>query len=282
MQRLLPAPHHSASTRIRLLHNHISHKHIFNQAMSTTTPTIQLYTAATPNGYKASITLEELKAAYGLQYNVNALSFAKNEQKERWFLEINPNGRIPAIVDETRDNFKVFESAALMLYLVQHYDPKLKISFDPVKDPKNYSEALQWIFFVHGGVGPMLGQAGHFLRAAPEKIPYGIGRYVNEAKRLFSVLELRLKSRDYLVGDGTGKYSIADINAFPWVRIHAALGIDDEFVAKEYPGINAWLARIEARPAVYEGLGVPTRGKKATKEEQERLAEDVRNWIAQA
>lgn len=249
--------------------------------MATITPKIHLYTAATPNGYKVSILLEELKATYGLEYTTKALNFQTNEQKEPWFLEINPNGRIPAIVDETRGGFNVFETAAITLYLTQHYDPEFKFSFDPVKDANNYSEALQWIFFIHGGVGPMQGQANHFFRYAPEKIPYGINRYINETKRLYSVLELRLKSRDYLAGDGRGKFSIADMNGFPWVRGHAWAGITDVEFAKDYPGVDAWLKRIEARPAVYEGLGVPVRHKKMTKEEEEESAREAQKWILQ-
>ncbi|KAG8988125.1 glutathione S- transferase, nitrogen catabolite repression regulator [Tulasnella sp. JGI-2019a] len=247
--------------------------------MAATVGKIQLYTASTPNGYKVSILLEELKAAYGLDYATKALNFGKNEQKEPWFIEINPNGRIPAIVDDIRDGFKVFETAAITLYLTQHYDPEFKFSFDPVKDANNYSEALQWIFFIHGGVGPMQGQASHFFRYAPEKIPYGINRYIAETKRLYSVLELRLKSRDYLAGDGKGRFSIADINGFPWVRGHAWAGITDEEFAQDYPGVDAWLKRIEARPAVYEGLGVPTRNKKLTKEEEEQYAKEAAKWI---
>ncbi|KAG8996623.1 glutathione S- transferase, nitrogen catabolite repression regulator, partial [Tulasnella sp. JGI-2019a] len=179
------------------------------------TGTIQFFTAPTPNGHKVSVLLEELKATYGLQYTAKSLDFSKSEQKEPWFLKINPNGRIPAITDENRDNFNVFESAAILLYLVQHYDPDFKFMFDPVNDANNYSEALQWIFFTHGGIGPMQGQAAHFFRFAPEKIPYAIDRYITEVKRLYSVLESRLQSRDYLVGDGRGRYSIADMNCFP-------------------------------------------------------------------
>ncbi|KAG8988120.1 glutathione S- transferase, nitrogen catabolite repression regulator [Tulasnella sp. JGI-2019a] len=250
--------------------------------MAGTTGKILLYTAATPNGLKTSILLEELKAAYGLEYTTKTLNFGKNEQKEPWFIDINPNGRIPAIVDETRDNFKVFETAAITLYLTQHYDPEFKFSFDASKDANNYSEALQWIFFIHGGIGPMQGQAGHFFRFASEKIPYGINRYIAETKRLYSVLELRLKSRDYLAGDGKGKFSIADINGFPWVRSHTLIGITEEELAKDYPGVDAWLKRIEARPAVYAGLGVPSRNKKPTKEEQEQYANDAAKWILEA
>jgi len=238
---------------------------------------IKLYTAQTPNGYKVSIFLEELKAAYGLEYEFQSLSFSKNEQKEPWFLKINPNGRIPAITDPNRGNFNVFETAAITLYLAQHYDKEFKFSFDPVNEADSYSEALQWTFFIHGGIGPMQGQANHFFRYAPEKIPYGIKRYHDETRRLYGVLEGRLKDREYLAGPGKGKYSFADINGFPWVRGHGWAGIEN--FDEDFPAVAAWLKRIEERPAVYEGLGVPVRGKKMTKEEEEAAAAEASKWI---
>lgn len=146
-----------------------------------------------------------------------------NEQKEPWFIDtLNPNGRIPVLVDKTRksttgaDGFSIFESAAILLYLSQHYDKDHKLWFDAETQPEHYSEMLQWIFFAHGGVGPMQGQANHFHRAAPEDIPYGKKRYLDETKRLYEVLNIRLNGRDYLAGPGKGVYSIADINVFPW------------------------------------------------------------------
>jgi len=209
-----------------------------------------LYTARTPNGAKPSILLEELKAAYGLDdlYDYQTISLSKKVQKEDWF-KINPNGRIPALVDRSRDNFKVFESSAILLYLVQHYDKDHK--FFP-KDLDQQNEILQWIFFTHGGISPNMGQAFHF-RTAPEKIPYAINRFVDETKRLFNVLEIGLKDREYLVGPGKGTYSIADINAVASVRIHKFLEIDLD----EFPGVKAWVDRINARPAVQAGVNVP-------------------------
>ncbi|KAG9126467.1 glutathione S- transferase, nitrogen catabolite repression regulator [Ceratobasidium sp. 392] len=137
----------------------------------STSNTPLLYTFNTPNGHKTSIFLEELKDAYdGFNYDIQKISFQDNEQKQPWFLKINPNGRIPALVDRSRDGFKVFESAGILLYLAQHYDEENKFSYDPVKDADLYSEQLQWIFFTHGGIGPMQGQANHFYRYAPEKI----------------------------------------------------------------------------------------------------------------
>ncbi|KAF8528854.1 glutathione S-transferase [Hysterangium stoloniferum] len=208
---------------------------------------LQLYTARTPNGFKTTLIAEELKAAYGLDYDYHSIALSKNEQKEDWFIKINPNGRIPALIDHSRNDFQVFESAAIILYLVQHYDKQHKFSFE---DPDYQNEALQWIFFTHGGIGPMMGQANHFKNAAPEKIPYAINRYIEESKRLFGVLEIRLADRDYLVGPGKGTYSIADINAFTWVK----LGTD---YLDSFPGVKAWVERIATRPTVQAALNIP-------------------------
>ncbi|GAB1526244.1 hypothetical protein RhiTH_009411 [Rhizoctonia solani] len=238
-----------------------------------------LYTAGTPNGHKVSIALEELKEAYNFQYEVYKIDFHKTEQKEPWFLKINPNGRIPALVDRSRDNFAVFESAAILLYVAQHYDVERKFSYDPVIDPDLYSEQLQWLFFTHGGIGPMQGQAGHFYRYAVEKIPYAINRYINETKRLYSVLNDRLVDREYLVGLGKGKYGIADINTYPWVRFSSWVGIES---LEEFPNldIKAWVKRISERPQVKSGLDIPDpQGPPMTKEEEEKAVEERRKWI---
>ncbi|KAG8957085.1 glutathione S- transferase, nitrogen catabolite repression regulator [Tulasnella sp. 419] len=239
---------------------------------------LHLYAASSPNGNKVTILLEELKALGKIDYDIRVLNFQKNEQKDPWFLEINPNGRIPAIVDDNRGGFKVFESAAILLYIAQHYDKEHTFWFDPVKDSDNHSEMLQWIFFAHGGVGPMQGQAAYFVKYAPEKIPHAIKRYTDEVKRLYSVLDTRLKNRDYLVGDGKGKYSIADINVFPWVRSHGWVGIED--VDTLFPNVHAWLRRIEKRSGVYEGLGVPTRMPETMSPEQlEKAVASAKAWI---
>jgi len=201
-------------------------------------------------------------------YEVKAISFKDNEQKSEWFLKINPNGRIPAIVDHKNSDFPVFETSAILLYLAQHYDPERKISFDPVKESDLFSEAVQWIMFAHGGVGPMQGQANHFFRYAPEKIPYGIKRYQDETNRLYSVIEKRLEGREWLVGS---HFSIADIKTFPWVRTGPWSGIDHS----PYPNIQAWIKRISARPKTHVGLGVPTRFdlEEALKNAEKRAAE---------
>ncbi|WRT70402.1 uncharacterized protein IL334_007400 [Kwoniella shivajii] len=240
-------------------------------------PKLHLYTAGTPNGYKPSILLEELHAAYPdskeLVYDFIPIRFSETDQKKPEFLSINPNGRIPALVDDNVQNpingqsHNVWESASILLWLTERYDEENKFTFD---DPILRSDILSWIFFAHGGVGPMQGQANHFFRYAPEKIPYGIKRYQEETARLYSVLEDRLKdpeSKGYLVG---GKFTIADINVFPWVRSYAWAGVD----ITPFPNVKKWIDTIEARPAVYKGLGVPARGKKLTKEEEEEKARE--------
>ncbi|MCO5556112.1 hypothetical protein L7F22_009656 [Adiantum nelumboides] len=225
---------------------------------------IKLYTASTPNGQKVSNLLEELKAIYhsktGLDYETHKIEFSKNEQKSDWFLKICPNGRIPAIVDPNRgsgNGFNVFETAAITIYLQENYDPENHFNFS--KEEKDgdllRSEVLQWIFFIHGGIGPMMGQANHFNHYAPEKIPYGQERYTNESARLFAVLEDRLKDRDWLVGPGRGKYTIADMNGFPWVLMGRHTGVPDEKIG---PNVQAWVERQWQREAVQKGLRVPT------------------------
>ncbi|SDH76991.1 glutathione S-transferase family protein [Pseudomonas panipatensis] len=199
---------------------------------------IELYTAATPNGHKVSIALEEL----GLPYRTHVLSFERKEQKTPEFLRINPNGRIPAIVD---DGFAVFESGAILIYLAEKTGRLLP------QDPKGRSTALQWLMFQMGGVGPMQGQANVFFRYFPEKLQGAIDRYQHETRRLYEVLDGRLGEVEYLAGD----YGIADIATFPWVRLHDWAGVSVEGLGN----LQRWLAAIEARPAVQRGLQVPPR-----------------------
>jgi len=206
-----------------------------------------LYTAGTPNGTKISIALEELKAVYGYDYEVKALDISKNEQKLEWFLKINPNGRIPALVDHKNGDFNVFESGAILLYLVDRYDPNGLLY---PKDANARSEVVQWLMFQMSGIGPMQGQANHFYRYAPEKIEYGIKRYQDETKRLYSVLDHQLTKGDYLAG---GQFTIADIATFTWVRGHIWSGVS----IVEFPHVQQWVERIAARPAVKKGLNVP-------------------------
>jgi glutathione S-transferase len=202
---------------------------------------IDLYTASTPNGWKASCTLEEL----GLPYEVHAIDLGKGQQKEPWFLAINPNGRIPAIVDREAGNFAVFESGALMIYLAEKAGKLLP------NDPKGRSRVIQWLMFQMGGIGPMMGQANVFYRYFPEKIPAAISRYQNESRRLFEVLEKRLGESEWLADD----FSIADIANWCWVRTHRWSGISVEGL----PQLERWIAAINARPACQRGVEVPVR-----------------------
>lgn len=213
-------------------------------------PQLELLTSPTPNGQKISIFLAELN----LPYTCTPISLSSGEQKESSFLAVNPNGRIPAIIDHSNSSFPVFESGAILLYLAERYDTDHRFSFGSEEDGGNEkSETLQWLFFQNAGVGPMQGQANHFVRYAPEHIEYGVKRYQNETKRLYSVLEARLAKREYLVGRNGGKYSIADISTFAWVRWAPWAGIE----LGDFPRLKEWCERIEARDAVQKGLLVP-------------------------
>jgi len=211
------------------------------------TPDITLYTFGTPNGQKISVVLEELH----LPYKVVAVDITKNEQKQEGFLKINPNGRIPAIVDHSRGDFNVFESGAIVIYLVEHYDKEGKLY---PADPNGRSEVLQWVMFQMSGVGPMQGQANHFNRYAPEKIDYAIKRYQNETRRLYEVLERRLAEPESAGWLAAKQYTIADIITFVWVRVHEWAGVSIDGL----PHVQEWLAKIEARPEVQKGLNVPS------------------------
>ena len=200
---------------------------------------IELFTAATPNGWKASITLEEL----ALPYKVRRIDFQKREQKEPWYLEINPNGRIPTIVDHDNGGFAVFESGALMIYLAEKARKLLPT------DVKGRSLVVQWLMFQMGGIGPMMGQANVFFRYAPERIPYAIERYQREVRRLFEVLDTRLAEHEFLAGD----YSLADIANWSWVRGYKWSGVSIEGLAH----LERWLAAVGERPAVKRGVDVP-------------------------
>ncbi|KAH9160659.1 glutathione S-transferase-like protein [Lactarius sanguifluus] len=243
-----------AIRRLQVFARSFTSSSIARTAMSSTEKPIVLYTAATPNGFKVSTFLEELRAQYGgPEYETVRITLSENVQKEPWYIKLNPNGRIPVITDRSRDNFNVFESGAILLYLAQHYDKGHVFWFDPTET--HYSEMVQWMFFAHGGVGPMQGQAGFFTFGTKEDIPFARERYVNETKRLYGVLEIRLsQDRDYLAGPGRGKPSIADFNVFPWIAGHART------IAKtldEWPNLKAWYERINARTGVQAGLQIP-------------------------
>ena len=200
---------------------------------------IDLYTAATPNGHKVSIALEEMQ----LPYELHVLSFDKKEQKAPEFLAINPNGRIPAIIDRDNDNFAVFESGAILWYLAEKTGQLLP------QEPKQRSQVMQWLMFQMSGVGPMQGQANVFYRYFPERIPAAIDRYQKETRRLYEVLNTRLAEVEYLAGT----YSIADIATYPWVALYDWAGVSIEGL----PHLARWLQQITERPAVQKGLELP-------------------------
>ena len=204
---------------------------------------IDLYTWSTPNGRKVSIMLEEC----GLPYAVHPINIGKNvDQFTPHFVRINPNSKIPAIVDSEGPDGRpitIFESGAILIYLAEKAGKLLP------KDARGRMAALQWLMFQMGGVGPMFGQAHHFLRAAPEKVPYAIERYTKETRRLYGVLDGHLKSQDYLAGE----YSIADIATYPWVARHEWHLVE----LKDFPSVKRWYDAIGARPAVKKGMAVP-------------------------
>jgi glutathione S-transferase len=218
----------------------------------TATSGIELFTWGTPNGWKASILLEELKDAYGTTYTTTPVDISTNVQKDPWFIAINPNGRIPAILDHDHNGLSVFEGNAILSYLSRRYDKDNLFSF--AVDEDDYTRAEAWIGWQHGGVGPMQGQAGHFLRAAKEDSPWGIQRYVGETERLYGILDTHLakdENKGYVVG---GRYSIADIALVGWVALGPIVTID---VESQFPHIWAWLNRLWERPAVQRGFNIP-------------------------
>ena len=208
-----------------------------------TQPDIVLYTANTMNGWKPLIFLHEAQ----IDYELVPIDFGKKEQKAPDYLLLNPNGRIPTIVDRGADDFAVFESGAILWYLAEKYDRFLS------HDPKERSETLQWLMFQMGGIGPMMGQAMFFERIAKpngDDVPYAIKRYVDESRRLLEVLDARLEGREWLVGD---QMSIADMAAYPWARSYFWATVSVEGL----PHLQAWFDRIDARPAVQRALTIP-------------------------
>ena len=215
---------------------------------------IELYTSPTPNGYKTSVTLEELE----LPYNVHVINLQKQDQKKPEFLKMNPNGRIPVIVD-TEENITIFESGAQLIYLAEKTGKLMPTNIN------GRSLVIQWLMFQMSGIGPMMGQANVFFRYFPEKIQPAIDRYQNEGRRLFEVLDGRLKDHEYLAGD----FSIADIANWCWVRTSAWSGINIEGLDH----LKRWKDQLEVRPGCKKGVAVPVdiikimRGnKKETKE----------------
>lgn len=204
---------------------------------------IHLYTAATMNGYKPVIFLEEA----GVEYDLTFIDFAKNEQKAPDYLTLNPNGRIPTIVDRSNGDFAVFESGAILWYLAEKYGRFLP------DDANARSETLQWLMFQMAGIGPMMGQAMYFQRiAAPNghDEPFSIQRYVNESRRLLEVLNTRLEGREYLVD---GQYTIADMAIYPWARAYPWARVSIEGLDH----LRNWFDRLDDRPAIQRALTIP-------------------------
>ncbi|MEL6472238.1 MAG: glutathione binding-like protein [Cyanobacteria bacterium J06623_4] len=208
---------------------------------------IQLYSLGTPNGQKISVALEEM----ALPYEAHKVNILKGEQFTEDFVAINPNSKIPAIVDPQGPNgepFSVFESGAILMYLAEKSG-----KFLPT-DPAARSECLQWLFFQVGGVGPMFGQFGHFYKYAKEKVPYGIERYQTEAKRLLGVLDKHLQGKDFLLG---ADYTIADMATFPWVGcLDWGYKAAETLQLNDFPSVMAWYDRCQQRPASARGLDV--------------------------
>ncbi len=227
---------------------------------------IDLYTAATPNGHKISIALEEM----GLPYTLKVIDLSAGEQKRPGFLAICPNGRIPAIVDhDAHGGFAVFESGAILVYLAEKTGKLMPT------DVKGRSKVMQWLMFQMGGIGPMMGQANVFFRYFPEKIQSAIDRYQGESRRLFEVLESQLAKSEYLAGD---EYTIADIANWAWVRTHRWSGVSIDGL----PNLKRWRDAIRARPAVQRGIELPPSRMDLARDGDEaakRFSEDARKMV---
>ena len=202
---------------------------------------IKLYYWPTPNGHKIPIMLEEC----GLEYEVLPVNMLKGEQFEKDYLRINPNNKIPAIVDTdgpSGESISIFESGAILLYLAEK-----TAKFIP-SSPAKRLDVIQWLFFQVANVGPMFGQCGHFLQYAPERVDYGIDRYQTETKRIYRVMDKKLGDTKYLAGD----YSIADMATYPWVKINYFHEIEID----NYPNVKKWRDDVGSRPAVVKGCGL--------------------------
>lgn len=224
---------------------------------------IDLYTSPTPNGWKASVALEEL----AMPYRVQAVDLMQGQQKTAEYLRINPNGRIPAIVDRANDDFAVFESGAILVYLAEQTGQLMP------SDAKGRSLVMQWLMFQMGGIGPMMGQANVFFRYFPEKLQPVIDRYQNESRRLFEVLDRRLGESQWLATD----YSIADIANWCWVRTYKWSGVNIEGL----PHLRRWLDAMKQRPACQRGIEIPFKVENALKDEKatQAFADNARKTL---
>ncbi|KAI0802133.1 glutathione S-transferase [Xylaria sp. FL0064] len=237
---------------------------------------ITLYTEGTPNGLKSSIVLEKL----GLSYKVRSMKLFEHEHKEPWYLEINPNGRIPALTDklENGKEVRIFESGAILLYIVSRYDKDHKISYPFAS--QEYWESVSWLMWQMGGIGPMQGQANHFFGAAPEKYEYSLSRYVNECRRLYRVLDTQLSNspHGYIVGD---RVTIADIAVWPWAQAWKSCGLK---TMDEFPNVQKWMAKLLARPGFEKGRNVPgphyhIKLNEMSEEEAEEMMRGRTGWV---
>ncbi|KAG4222984.1 hypothetical protein PC116_g28543 [Phytophthora cactorum] len=218
---------------------------------------LHLITQNTPNGQAVQILLEELAETYGTSWTTTLIDISTNEQKKEWFLRLNPNGRIPVLIDNNQSPpFTVHETSAELWYLLQAADKDEKFGFI---DALERNEALQWTFFWHGSGAPYQGQVNHFTRAAPEKIECEFTNW-NETLRVYGVLEIRLSGkytgepREYLAGKGKGKYSVADIKTWPWVKGWERSGFTRQEI-EQFPHLLKWIDRIAQRSAVQKGIG---------------------------
>ena len=211
-----------------------------------------LYTSATPNGYKVSIMLEELK----LKYKVHKIDLGRQTQKEEWFLKLNPNGRIPVLKDN-ENNKVIFESGAILYYLAIKYN---KFFLEEKR-----TEIMQWLMFQMSAIGPMQGQANVFFRYMDEKIPVAISRYQNECRRLYEVLDKQLQVNKWICGE----YSIADIATWPWIKIYFWAGID----ISNLDNLSRWMDQMEIRKACKAGILVPKR------ESSKKVVKNVKNIL---
>ena len=214
--------------------------------------TIELYTAATPNGYKVSIALEEL----GLKYDVKKIELSKGTQRQEWFLKLNPNGRIPTL---RHGKDIIFDSGAILYYLANKYNKLLPIS------EKERIKVIQWLMFQMSGIGPMQGQANVFYRYLDEKIPTAISRYQNECRRLYEVLDKQLEGREWICDE----YSIADIANWCWVRVYFWAGINIDGLKN----LKRWMSKMENRPACIKGVTIPK------KDTSKKLVRNVKKII---
>ncbi|KAF6798774.1 glutathione S-transferase [Colletotrichum sojae] len=240
---------------------------------------ISLYTEGTPNGLKPTILLAEL----GLEYKLVPINIVAQENKEPWFLKINPNGRIPALtdVDASGTEMRVFESGAILEYLAARYDKDHKVSYP--HGSAQYWETVSWLTWQMAGLGPMQGQANHFARSAGEKVPYALGRYVHETRRLYRVLDTHLAAQPsgYIVGD---RVTIADISIWPWVGAYKYSGLSS---IDEFPHVKKWLYMLLARPGFEEGRNAPgphryLKMNDMSEEELDEIAASLGTWITDA